>query len=135
MYLARARTRPARTRRPWPIFIHRALRNEPITIYGDGAQTRDFISVGDIARANAFFATESPVTGVYNVARGSSLSILELAKTIVRLTRSKSKIIHAAPRPGDVRHSTASLEKLLSAGFKPEVNFDSGLRETIASCK
>jgi len=118
-----------------PIFIHRALRNEPITIYGDGAQTRDFISVRDVARANAFFATESPLTGVFNVARGGSLSIGDLAARIVRLTGSSSQIIHGPERPGDVRHSTASLEKLTAAGFAPALDFDTALRETIESCK
>lgn len=118
-----------------PIFVHRALRDEPITIHGDGAQTRDFISVRDIARANAFFATESHLTGVFNAARGSTLSILELAKLIVSLTGSKSRIVHGAERPGDVRHSSASLEKLTAAGFHPAVDFDEALRETIASCQ
>jgi len=114
-----------------PIFIHRALRNEPLTIHGDGGQTRDFIFVRDIARANAFFAMESPLTGVFNVARGGSLSILELAERIIRLTGSKSEIVHAPPRAGDVRHSTASLEKLSGAGFVAKNDFDEGLEETI----
>jgi UDP-glucose 4-epimerase len=114
-----------------PIFIHRALRDEPITIFGDGAQTRDFISVRDVARANAFFVTESSLAGVFNVARGASLSILALARCIVRLTGSRSQIIHAPERPGDVRHSTASLEKLTAAGFVPGVDFDAALAETI----
>jgi len=118
-----------------PIFIHRALRNEPITIHGDGGQTRDFISVRDVARANAFFATESPVAGVFNVARGGSLSIRDLAARIIRLTGSSSEIIHGPERPGDVRHSTASLEKLNAAGFAPALDFDTALRETIESCK
>jgi len=116
-----------------PIFIHRALRGHPITIHGDGAQTRDFISVHDIARANAFFATESPLTGVFNVARGGSLSILDLATHIIRLTGSGSEILHGPARPGDVRHSTASLEKLAGAGFVPAFDFDLALREAIAS--
>jgi len=118
-----------------PIFIHRALRNEPITIHGDGAQTRDFISVRDVARANAFFATESPLTGIFNVARGGALSIRDLAGRIVRLTGSSSQLIPGPERPGDIRHSTASLEKLTAAGFAPGLDFDASLRETIASCQ
>jgi len=118
-----------------PIFIHRALHNEPITIYGDGEQTRDFVFVRDIARANAFFATESPLTGVFNVARGGALSIGELAEQIVSLTGSKSGIIYGPERPGDVRHSTASLEKLAAAGFAARADFDTALRETIRSCQ
>lgn len=118
-----------------PIFIHRALRNEPIMIHGDGGQTRDFIFVRDIARANAFFATESPLTGVFNVARGGSLEIRELAARIVKLTGSSSPLVHGPERAGDVRHSTASLDKLNASGFKPQWDFDSALQETIASCK
>jgi len=118
-----------------PLFIAQALRNEPLTVHGDGAQTRDFISVRDIARANAFFATESPHTGVFNVARGGSLSILDLAALIVRLTVSTSRILHGPARSGDVRHSTASLDKLTAAGFAPEIDFDEALRETIAAVK
>jgi UDP-glucose 4-epimerase len=115
-----------------PIFIQQALRGKPITIHGDGNQTRDFISVRDIARANAFFATESKLTGVFNVARGGSLSIRDLAEHIVRLTGSSSEIVHGPERAGDVRHSTASLDKLTAAGFTPAFDFDATLRETIA---
>jgi len=118
-----------------PIFIHQALRCEPLIVHGDGGQTRDFISVRDIARANAFFAIESPLTGVFNAARGSSLTIRGLAERVVALTGSGSQIIYGAARAGDVRHSTASLEKLTAAGFNPTVDFDEGLRETIESCK
>jgi UDP-glucose 4-epimerase len=118
-----------------PIFIHQTLRGEPLTIHGDGAQTRDFISVRDVARANAYFAVESPLTGVFNVARGGSLSIRDLAARILTLTGSRSELIHAPARPGDVRHSTASLEKLTAAGFTPAHDFDQSLRETIAACK
>jgi UDP-glucose 4-epimerase len=118
-----------------PIFIHRALRNEPLTIHGDGGQTRDFISVRDVARANAFFVTESPLTGVFNVARGTSITIHDLAHRIVRLTGSRSEIKYAPERPGDVRHSIASLEKLTAAGFTPVVDFDAALAEIIESCK
>jgi UDP-glucose 4-epimerase len=118
-----------------PIFIRRALLGQPLPIHGDGGQTRDFISVRDVARANAFFATESPLTGVFNVARGGSMTICDLALQIIRLTGSRSRIIHEPERAGDVRHSTASLEKLNAAGFAPGLDFDVALLETIASCK
>jgi UDP-glucose 4-epimerase len=114
-----------------PIFIHRALNDQPITIYGDGEQTRDFIYVQDIAAANAFIATESAATGVFNVAYGGKITINELARTICRLTRSNSQVAHAAERAGDVKHSTAGVEKLLSAGFRPKGNLSDGLAATI----
>jgi UDP-glucose 4-epimerase len=114
-----------------PIFIDRAARNEPIIIHGDGEQTRDFIYVKDIAAANDFFATRSAATGVFNVAYGQHISIKELAATICRLTGSRSEIRHSANRPGDVRHSLASVDKLRAAGFVPTASFQSGLQTTI----
>jgi UDP-glucose 4-epimerase len=114
-----------------PIFIDRAVRNEPILIYGDGGQTRDFIFVKDIVAANVFFATESQSTGVFNVAYGQRITIKELAATICQLTGSRSEIVHAAERPGDVKHSLASVDKLRAAGFVPSANFQAGLQITI----
>ena len=114
-----------------PIFIHRALRHEPITIYGDGGQTRDFIYVKDIAAANAFFATQSTATGVFNVAYGRKLTINELCTTIRQLTGSRSEVTHAAERAGDVKHSMAAVDKLRAAGFTPTGNLAAGLAATV----
>jgi UDP-glucose 4-epimerase len=114
-----------------PIFIDRAVRNEPITIYGDGEQTRDFIYVKDIAAANAFFATQSTATGVFNVAYGQRTTIKDLAQMICRLTGSRSEIQYAPERAGDVKHSMAAIEKLHAAGFVPAGNFAEGMKATI----
>jgi UDP-glucose 4-epimerase len=114
-----------------PIFIHKALKNEPITIYGDGEQTRDFIYVKDIAAANAFFATQSPATGVFNVAYGNCITINELATIICRFTRSRSLVTHADERAGDVKHSMASIKRLHSAGYVPLGSLSDGLRATV----
>jgi UDP-glucose 4-epimerase len=114
-----------------PIFIDRAVKNLPITIYGDGAQTRDFIYVKDIVAANIFFATQSPATGVFNVAYGQKLTIEELAQRIIALTGSQSEINYAPERAGDVKHSLAAIEKLRAAGFAPTSNFADGLAATI----
>jgi UDP-glucose 4-epimerase len=114
-----------------PIFIHRALRHEPITIFGDGEQTRDFIYVKDIAAANAFFATQSPATGVFNVAYGGRITINDLARNICALTQSRSVIQYAPERPGDVKHSMAAVDRLREAGFQPQGNLRDGLRDTV----
>ena len=114
-----------------PIFIHRALKHEPITIYGDGEQTRDFIYVKDIAAANAYFATQSSATGVFNVAYGQRTTIKELATTICRLTNSRSEIKHAPERAGDVKHSMAAVDRLRSSGFTPHGNLPDGLQATV----
>lgn len=114
-----------------PIFIDRALKNEPVTIYGDGEQTRDFIFVKDVAAANAHFALHSSVTGVFNVASGQAITINALAEEIRRLTGSRSEIIHAPDRAGDVKHSVADTGKLRAAGFFPTAKIQGALPATI----
>ena len=114
-----------------PVFIERAIRNEPITIFGDGRQTRDFIYVKDVVAANAFFALKSQATGVFNVACGRQITITDLAVTIRNLTKSSSTIEHEAERPGDVKHSVASVDKIQTAGFTPVCDFAGGLRAII----
>ena len=117
-----------------PIFIAKALANEDLTIFGDGEQTRDFIFVKDIVAANAFFAMNDH-TGVHNIANGGKISINDLANEIIRLTGSKSKIIHKEVRAGDVKHSRASIDKLTATGFKPSFSFSDGLAATVEAYK
>lgn len=114
-----------------PIFIHRAIKGESITIHGDGEQTRDFIFVKDIAAANAFFATQSAATGVFNVAYGQRITINDLAVLVCRLTNSDSQIQHAPERAGDVKHSLAAVNRLRAAGFLPTGNLSDGLAATV----
>jgi UDP-glucose 4-epimerase len=114
-----------------PIFIAKALRDEPIGIHGDGDQTRDFVHVTDIVGALAYAGASADMAGTYNVGYGRCQSILELAQEILRLTGSKSVIEHLPPRAGDVRHSLASTERLLSAGWKPKSSVQAGLAETV----
>jgi UDP-glucose 4-epimerase len=114
-----------------PIFIDRAVKQEPITIYGDGEQTRDFVYVKDVVAANVFFATASPESGVFNVAGGQCITIKELCGKICQLTGSRSEIRHAPARAGDIKHSLAGIEKLQAAGFTPTNDFANGLKATI----
>jgi len=114
-----------------PIFIAKALRDEPIGIHGDGGQTRDFVHVTDVVGALAFAGASADMHGTYNVGYGRSQSILELAQEIIRLTDSKSRIEHLPTRAGDVRHSLASNERLLSAGWQPRSSVAAGLVETV----
>lgn len=113
-----------------PIFVFKALRNEPITIFGDGEQTRDFIYVKDIVAANVHLAT-SEYTGVHNVAYGGQITINQLAKKIIAYTGSKSQIQYLPPRAGDVKHSRAAVDKLAATGFKPTSDFERGLEKTV----
>jgi UDP-glucose 4-epimerase len=114
-----------------PAFIEKAIRNEPITIFGDGRQTRDFIHVKDIVAANSFFALESQATGIFNVACGRQITITDLALTIRTLAKSSSTINYGAERPGDVKHSVAGIDKIQMAGFRSVCDMAGGLRATI----
>jgi UDP-glucose 4-epimerase len=114
-----------------PAFIEKAIRNEPITIFGDGRQTRDFIYVKDVVAANAFFALKSQANGIFNVACGKQVTITELALTVRNLIRSSSTIEYAAERSGDVKHSVAGMDKAQRAGFRPTCDVAEGLRATI----
>ncbi|MEA2012280.1 MAG: NAD-dependent epimerase/dehydratase family protein [Verrucomicrobiota bacterium] len=113
-----------------PIFTAKAIKNETLTVYGDGEQTRDFIYVKDIVAANVFMA-QNDFTGVYNVAYGKKITINKLIKMILTITNSSSKVTHKKERSGDVRHSMASIEKILSTGFKFKADFDEGMIQTI----
>ncbi len=112
-----------------PIFIHRAIKGQDINIYGDGQQTRDFVFVKDIVGAN-LHARTAPA-GVYNVGNNSATIIQTLAEKIIALTDSNSKIINVPERPGEVKHSRASIEKIISTGWRPSHLFDESLVKAI----
>ncbi len=112
-----------------PIFLSHARNNEPITIYGDGGQTRDFIFVKDIVGALAFAAGKPEVQGVFNAGYGQAITIAELVEEIMALTGSRSEIRYEPVRPGDIRHSTSNPGKLHEAGWIPQFDVPSGLRE------
>jgi len=114
-----------------PAFIEKAFKSQPITIFGDGKQTRDFIHVKDVVAANAFFALKSQATDVFNVGCGREITIAELALTIRNLTSSSSPIEYDKERPGDVKQSVAGVEKIQSGGFRPICDLTDGLRATI----
>ena len=115
-----------------PIFIQKALRHENLTVFGDGGQTRDFVYVKDIVGALVHVASHAHIIGTYNVGYGSSISISQLAQLVVQLTNSNSRIEHRPERPGDVRHSLASSDKLRATGWKPAHELADGLASTVA---
>jgi nucleoside-diphosphate-sugar epimerase len=114
-----------------PAFIEKAIRDEPISIFGDGSQTRDFIYVKDVVAANAFFALQSQATGIFNVARGKQIRIADLALTIRKLTESSSMIEYGEARPGDIKDSVAGMDKIQKTGFRPLCDLTGGLRATV----
>lgn len=116
-----------------PIFFDQAIKNAPITIHGDGLQTRDFIFVKDIVCALAFAAEESSVNGVHNIRYGKSTTILGLANEIIRITGSTSCVEHHPKRIGDIRHSTADPSSFRKAGWREQHNLSEGLQITFQS--
>jgi len=114
------------------VFMDRAARNRPPTIYGDGSQSRDFIYVGDVVRACLDVAV-SPATGgaTFNVGTGRSTTIGRLWKAIRHLSGCSCEPEYAPPRAGDILHSLAQIERLRSVtGFAPQVALEEGLSRT-----
>jgi UDP-glucose 4-epimerase len=115
-----------------PKFITRILRHESPVIYGDGLQTRDFTYVRDVVQAN-IRAMQSDATGVFNVAYGKKINLVELASRIMDITGITVPLVHEPPRTGEVRDSVADISRAQAAfGFKPTYSVVSGLEETIA---
>lgn len=116
-----------------PLFINAMHNNQPIKIFGDGEQSRDFTYVDNVVEANYLAGTnESIEPGVYNVACGDSISVNQVADKIEKITGYKFKRDYLPPRIGDVRTSKASIEKISSKlGYKPLFEFDEGLEKAI----
>jgi UDP-glucose 4-epimerase len=110
-----------------PRFFEAALAGTPLTIYGDGLQTRDFVFVDDVTSALTHIAFHPELKGVFNVASGQSTSILQLAQAILSLTRSSSTITHTSARPADVRFSSASIQRISATGWSPKFSLSQGL--------
>lgn len=116
-----------------PVFIDKALKGEPITIFGDGKQTRDFIYVEDIVSALTFLANRRDTAGVFNAGYGKSTRIDDLATMIKQGTGSTSEVLFKEERAGDVKHSYASADKLMKLGWRPDWTFEKALEETVRS--
>jgi UDP-glucose 4-epimerase len=111
-----------------PIFVERALTGRELTLHGGGGQTRDFVFVGDVVRAN-LAAVTARGSGVYNVGTGAATSVRSVAETVVALTGSASRLTAGAPRPGDVAACTADVTRIeRDLGWRPRWTFGEGLR-------
>lgn len=120
-----------------PIFIRRMLDGQPVTIYGDGGQTRDLIYVADVARANVIAAEHPAAAGrVFNICTGRETRLLDLLEGLQELFPGGPEPYFAPPRAGDIYCSLGSparAESLL--GFRAETSLLDGLRETVAWMK
>jgi nucleoside-diphosphate-sugar epimerase len=117
-----------------PIFADRILRGAPMTIFGDGEQTRDFVNAADVAAANIAAATAGPdVQGAFNIGSGTRVTINELAAMMQRVAGREVGVEFGPPRPGDVRDSLAATAAAQAAfGFVPGVPLDRGLDDYMA---
>jgi len=116
-------------------FIARAREGAPLRVLGDGQQTRDFVYVGDVARAFAQ-ALDVPKVGglICNIGTGVAVSIIGLAGAIVTAAHSDSPVVHGPARAGDIAHSRAECSRARDRlGFVAEVSLTEGLRRTLAA--
>ncbi|MBT3220266.1 MAG: NAD-dependent epimerase/dehydratase family protein [Proteobacteria bacterium] len=116
-----------------PRFVEFALQNRALTVFGDGEQGRDFVSVHDVARANVLAATTPNLAGlVCNLGSGEMKTINELAATVIEAIVSDSSVVHLDERPGDVRFSVSSIDRATKKlGWTPKTDFQSAMEETI----
>lgn len=119
------------------IFADRFASSRQATIYGDGQQSRDFVSVFDIARGNVLGATQESVpSGAYNLCTGRSQSLLELVEALRVHFPGAPEVLHEPDRDGDIRHSQGSnLKAQLHLGFASEVSFGAGVKGLVDSLK
>lgn len=116
-----------------PIFITKMLKREMPVVYGDGEQTRDFIYVDDVVTANVLAASVPGISGeVFNIAAGESYSVNQLIEILNGIIGVSLKPQYQPERKGDVKHSSASIEKARHMlGFMPSLTFEEGLRKTV----
>ncbi|HEX4135266.1 MAG TPA: NAD-dependent epimerase/dehydratase family protein [Bryobacteraceae bacterium] len=115
-----------------PIFVFQMLRDEPVTIFGDGEQTRDFVNVRDVVQANIRAAMARGVSGAFNIGSGTRIGINDLVERLKTASGLNPAVSHGPPRAGDVRDSLADIGAAHAAfGFDPSVTMDEGLPEYV----
>ena len=116
-----------------PIFARRILDGKPVTVYGDGGQTRDLINVHDVVRANLIASKHRSAPGkIFNICTGVETRLLDLLDVMYELVPNVPPPQFAAPRAGDIYRSVGSPQKALDIlGFRAEVSLLDGLKETI----
>jgi len=118
------------------IFLGNVVRGEPITIFGDGEQSRDFVYVSDVVRAwSAALANSCSYGSVFNLGSGRRLSINALADSVLEVTghkRGHHAVQYQPERPGEQRHVAANISKARAVlGWEPRISFEEGLRRTL----
>jgi len=115
-----------------PIFAQKMLTGQPITVDGDGEQTRDFVNVGDVAMANYKAAMAPGATGAYNIGSGERITINSLVELLSKVSGVEPVVRHGSPRAGDIQHSLADISAAAAAfGFAPAIKMADGLRNYV----
>jgi UDP-glucose 4-epimerase len=115
-----------------PRFMQWAMDGQPLVVYGDGLQSRDFTYVTNVVRANLLAAKVPGVSGgVFNVACGGRYSLLDIVRSLETAVGRPLHVVHENVRAGDVRHSEADVSEARKClGYEVEVTFDDGLART-----
>ncbi len=116
-----------------PIFIRRMLDNKPITIYGDGGQSRDLVNVKDVVQANLLASQHPKAPGqIFNVCTGVETRLLDLLDILYEIFPNAPRHVHAEPRAGDIYRSIGTPKKAMDVlGFKPSVTLADGVYEAV----
>jgi UDP-glucose 4-epimerase len=118
-----------------PLFITAIAAGEPVTIFDDGGQSRDFTYIDNVVAANLLAAEAAGANGrIFNISAGAPATVDELAETVGRLLDRPVARRYAPPRPGNLRDSWANVSEARSVlGYQPRISFEEGLRRTIDS--
>ena len=113
------------------IFSGKMLRGEPITVNGDGTQTRDYVFVGDVARMSVL-ALQREATGPVNIGTGVETDVNQLAGTLLEVSGSRSEVRHGPAKSGEQRRSVVDVRRAADVfGWRPEVSLRDGLARTV----
>jgi nucleoside-diphosphate-sugar epimerase len=117
-----------------PIFVRRLLDGKPVTIFGDGGQTRDLINIRDVVRANLLASEHPNAPGqIFNVCTGQETRLLDLLEVLFGLFPDVQEPVFVDSRPGDIYRSVGSAELIAQTlGFRAEVTLEEGLKEAVA---
>jgi len=109
------------------IFMHKAMRNEEITVFGDGSKSRSFTHIDDIVDAT-MLALQKGRTGPYNIGGEYRITVKELLGKIIGITGSSSRVVYRENIKGDAEHTMAKNEKARKElGWSPKIDIDTGL--------
>lgn len=125
------RQRPEGAQGAVTVFLHRAVRGEPVEIWGDGTVVRDYLHVSDLVRAAVRLASPAP-SRIYNIGSGRGRSLLEVVRAIEAVLGRKVEVVFRPGRPFDVPSNVLDISRATrEIGWAPEVPFEEGLRRTL----